>query len=84
MILWRCVFSISGVGDSSLVIADLIGRVTPRWAWSFWELIGLKKALEVTEGTWLLPVELCGRPTAEPAVLRAALARLPDSALRNG
>jgi hypothetical protein len=32
-----------------LVMVD--GLVAPRWAWSFCELIGRKKACDVSEGT---------------------------------
>jgi hypothetical protein len=48
-----------------LVVA---GREAPRWAWSFWELIGRKKACEVSEGTWLRLAEVGGLP-AGPEML---------------
>jgi hypothetical protein len=38
------------------------GRDAPRWAWSFWELIGRKKACDVNDGTWLLLVDVGGLP----------------------
>jgi hypothetical protein len=78
-------------GSSSLAAICrfiVVGRAAPRCAWSFWEDIGWKKACEVSEGTWLLLVELGGRAPAlvvEAAMLLLpALRRLPDSPRLNG
>lgn len=54
----RASWSLS-ITSTCLLIVD--GRVAPRCACSFWELIGRKKADEETEGTWLRLAALAGR-----------------------
>lgn len=46
--------------------------------------MGRKKACDVSEGTWLLPVELAGRPPLDPDVLGVKLPLLPERPLRSG
>ena len=60
------------------------GLPRPLWACNFCELIGRKKACDVSVGTWLRLIALPGRaPTDDPPTLPAMLARLPASPCRN-
>lgn len=60
------------------------GLVTPRCACNFCELMGRKKACDVSDGTWLLPVELVGLPATDPEAVDAILPLFPEGRLRNG
>ncbi len=60
------------------------GLVTPRWACSFCELMGRKKACDVSDGTWLLPAELVGLPATDPEVVEFMLPLFAERPLRSG
>jgi len=86
-----CRFVLSTSSRKSACVDDTCGRLmvggraAPRWACSFWELMGRKKACDVSEGTWLLLVELAGRcPIVEPLVLPVKLTRFWESPRRRG
>lgn len=85
--LSRGVFALLSPGESapSRGGRDMVdGLAAPRWACSFCELMGRKKACDVRDGTWLLPVKLGGRPPIDPDVLGVRLFLLFESARRSG
>lgn len=58
------------------------GRELCLWACSFWELIGRKKALDVSEGTWLRLARFRVRAEGSPeAVMDSRFAAMPESLL---